>query len=147
MISELILYPFFPLLKNFLQFSFFFSFFPHTSSVTTNDPKSFPLHPPSFPNVARRSIRHFWEKRIVRDHRQTTSENRTIERGHPRFPRDGAEEYSWGRLINLFRVVSPFLNDSMIKCHEFPEPRYIIHRERGRRFDSARRPLTVPQQR
>lgn len=29
------------------------------------------------------------------------------------------------------------LNDPMIKCHEFPEPRYIIHRETGR-FDSAR---------
>lgn len=142
MISELILCPFFSLLKNFLQFSFFF---PHTSSVTTN------LTLNRFHCI----LHHFQmaadEVPVISGKRKSCEiidkrrENRTIEGGH--HPRDGAEEYSWGTLINLFRVVSPFLNDSMIKCHEFPEPRYIIHRERGRRFDSARRPLTVPQQR
>lgn len=34
------------------------------------------------------------------------------------------------------------LNDSMIKCHEFPEPRYIIHREQAGTIAHA--VLTVP---
>lgn len=34
------------------------------------------------------------------------------------------------------------LNDSMIKCHEFPEPRYIIHREQAGSIVHAA--LTVP---
>lgn len=48
-----------------------------------------------------------------------------------------ARGYSWVPHKSR-RVGRPSaLNDPMIKCHEFPEPRYIIHREQGP-FDSAR---------
>lgn len=46
------------------------------------------------------------------------------------------QEYSWVSHKSL-QVGRPSLNDSMIKCHEFPEPRYIIHREKAG-YDSAR---------
>lgn len=132
-----------PILFSSKKFFAIFFFFPsYIFCHNQPNPKSFPLHPPSFPADEVPVISGKRKSCEIIDKRR---ENRTIEGGH--HPRDGAEEYSWGTLINLFRVVSPFLNDSMIKCHEFPEPRYIIHRERGRRFDSARRPLTVPQQR
>lgn len=88
-----------------------------------------------------------------RDYRTSTTNDAKIERARSKQAITRDPRFSW-RCRNTLRreryksppspLVSPFLNDSMIKCHEFPEPRYIIHRERGRRFDSARRPLTVP---